>query len=33
MEVINRLKIGPVAAGIAGYTLQFYDSGVFNDCD
>ena len=33
MQVINKLKVGPVAAGIAGYTLQFYDSGVFNDCD
>ncbi len=33
LEVINRLRKGPVAAGIAGYTLQFYDSGIFNDCD
>jgi hypothetical protein len=31
--VINSLALGPVSVGIAGYNLQFYDTGVFNDCN
>lgn len=31
--VIKNLALGPVSAGIAGYSLQFYDTGIFNDCN
>lgn len=30
--VVRALYKGPVSAGISGYNLRFYDSGVFNDC-
>lgn len=30
--VINHLAQGPISVGIAGYNLQFYDTGIFNDC-
>jgi C1A family cysteine protease len=30
--IIQELKRGPVSAGISGYNLRFYDSGVFNEC-
>lgn len=33
MGVVSALEKGPVSAGIAGYNLQFYDSGIFNDCN
>lgn len=32
-SILNSLTLGPVSAGIAGYTLQFYDTGIFNDCN
>ena len=31
--VLTSLRHGPVSAGIAGYNLQFYDTGVFDDCN
>lgn len=31
-SVLSELYRGPVSAGIAGYNLRFYDSGVFDDC-
>jgi KDEL-tailed cysteine endopeptidase len=31
--VINELKKKPLAVGIAGYRLQFYSSGIFDDCN
>jgi len=31
--LIQELKYGPVSIGIAGYRLQFYSTGVFNDCN
>jgi C1A family cysteine protease len=31
--VLKSLALGPVSAGIAGYKLQFYDTGIFNDCN
>jgi len=31
--VLNSLKLGPVAVGIAAWNLQFYKSGVFSDCN
>jgi C1A family cysteine protease len=30
--LINELKIKPVAVGISGFKLQFYKSGLFDDC-
>jgi hypothetical protein len=31
--VIDALKSSPLAIGIAGYRLQFYSTGIFNDCN
>lgn len=31
--VIDALKLSPLAIGIAGYRLQFYSTGIFNDCN
>jgi C1A family cysteine protease len=27
------LANGPISAGISGYNLQFYEEGIFNECD
>ena len=31
--VIKNLKYGPLSIGIAGYRLQFYSNGLFDDCN
>lgn len=31
--LVSELKYGPVSIGIAGYRLQFYENGIFNDCN
>ncbi len=32
-DLVNELNYGPVSIGIAGYRLQFYSEGIFNDCN
>lgn len=32
-SIVSSLASSPVSAGIAGYNLQFYETGIFNDCD
>ncbi len=32
-NLLTELKKNPISIGIAGYRLQFYSSGVFNDCN
>lgn len=33
LPIIQKLSRGPISAGIAGFNLQFYDSGIFDECD
>jgi C1A family cysteine protease len=30
---VRSLAFGPISAGISGYNLQFYETGIFNDCN
>jgi hypothetical protein len=31
-SIVKELFGGPISAGISGYKLRFYSSGVFDDC-
>jgi hypothetical protein len=32
-SIVAALAYGPVSAGISGHNLQFYETGIFNDCN